>query len=390
MNDMPKTRKIHVVIIGPSQRYLSGISYVTLRLSNAMAEYVSVKAVLFREMLPKRLFPGWKRVGEDLSGCRYREDVLVSEIIDWYNPLSWMKAAAIAGRGDVIIIQWWTSSVAHMYLIIELLNWRRKPVIIEFHESVDPLEQSVWALKIYSLFMGAIIRRLADSYVVHSEVDKKVISDHYSINRDKIRVIPIGLFDHYETVDQKDTKQWLGIDEDQVILFFGLLRPYKGVKYLIQAFEKLPAEISGKTRLLIVGETWEDNESKLLVMNSPLKSNITVIDRYVSDKEVPAFFSAADVLVIPYTRASQSGVAHIGMAFGLPVVASKVGGLSESLGNYPGTLFVTPCDTDELQMAIRTSLSRAGNYAIPEELRWNVIAGKWHDLIKTLLINYPK
>ena len=117
-----------------------------------------------------------------------------------------------------------------------------------------------------------MIRRLATCNVVHSENDRQLISSHYGISLDKIRVIPHGIYDQYIKMDRQFAKDELKIRETNVILFFGLLRPYKGVKYLIRAFEQLPEDIARETRLLIVGEAWEDQESRDLVAKSPVKS----------------------------------------------------------------------------------------------------------------------
>lgn len=370
-----------VVIIGPSQRFLSGISYVTLLLSNSLADYFNVTALLFRNMLPKKLFPGYKRVGEIHTDCNYRSDITVVELLDWYNPLTWVQASKYIHRGDVIIFQWWTSSVAHMYLVIGLLNLKRKPIIIEFHEIIDPMEHGFFVLRLYSKIMGALIRRLATCYIVHSEVDRQLISSHYNIDLHRVRVIPIGLFDQYRKIDKDQAKDQLGIREPNVILFFGLVRPYKGVKYLVKAFESLPPRLIQESRLLIVGEAWEDQELGQIIGQSSFKSNISLIDRYVGDSEIPLYFSAADVLVMPYIRASQSGVAHIGMGFGIPIIATRVGGLEESLGKYEGTCFINPMDPDGLAVAIKDSLSKKIQFEPPGELRWDVIADQWKDLI---------
>ena len=123
----------------------------------------------------------------------FRNDVQTWEILDWYNPVSWLRGAGIAEKSDIIIFQWWTSSVAHMYLAISLLNWKKKPVIIEFHEIVDPLESGFFVLRVYSMLMGTLIRRIASLYVVHSEADRRLVSSHYHISPDRIHVIPHGL-----------------------------------------------------------------------------------------------------------------------------------------------------------------------------------------------------
>jgi glycosyltransferase involved in cell wall biosynthesis len=109
-----------------------------------------------------------------------------------------------------------------------------------------------------------------------------------------------------------------------------------------------------------------------------------VVDRYVHDAELSLYLSAADVLVIPYVRASQSGVAHIGMAFGIPIIASEVGGLKESLGKYDGTVFVRPGSADALTEALMQVFAEQKEFVPPQELRWNEIAQKWLNLIESV------
>ncbi len=379
-----------ITILGPSKRFLSGVSYYTIHLSNALSELFHVNAILFRNMLPKRLFPGWKRVGENLTNLDFNKNVRVYELLDWYNPLTWVKAYRIAKKSDEIILQWWTSSVSHMYLFIELMNKvsAKIPIIIEFHEVVDPLENSILPIRLYSRIMGRLVRKLAVHYVVHSRADLELVSRVYSIPEEDITVIPHGIYDHYPKLKKEVARKALGIEDEFLILFFGLLRPYKGVKYLIKAFESLPEEIVKRSQLLIVGETWEDKESVILAKNSKHSDRILIVNRYIPDDEIPLYFSAADVVVLPYTRASQSGVAHIAMAFGLPIIATKVGGLSESLGAYSGTLFVEPCNPDSIKRALMRVSNDRGHYLPPEDYRWEKIALKWADLLNSLHKNF--
>ena len=171
--------------------------------------------------------------------------------------------------------------------------------------------------------------------------------------------------------------------ENNVILFFGLLRPYKGVTYLIQAFESLPDTLRENTSLVIAGEPWEDKEALELARLSPYSSQIKLYPEYISDEEVPIFFSSADVLVLPYIRASQSGVAHIAISYGMPIVASKVGGLVESLSKYSGSVFVPATDIDALSHALSSLLTQKKGiiYEVPKDLQWDDIAVEWDNLI---------
>jgi len=271
-----------------------------------------------------------------------------------------------------------------MYLAIQILLSRKTPVIIEYHEVVDSLEQSILPVRVYSRVIGRIIRRLATRFVVHSGADRDLVMDTYHIPQEKITVIPHALYDQYPALGKKLARKELGITEENVILFFGLLRPYKGVKYLIRAFESLPPAVVQSTRLLIVGEAWEDRESLSLAEESPLRDKITLVNRYVPDSEVPVFFSAADILVLPYTRASQSGVAHIAMAYGLPIIATRVGGLVEGMSSYAGAFFINPGSVEELKSEILLRMEGKATYPIPGNLTWESIGEEWMALCSSL------
>jgi glycosyltransferase involved in cell wall biosynthesis len=372
---------IKVIIFGPSEKYLSGITYYTSRLSIALAEYGDVTAVLFNNMLPERVFPGWKRVGKPLSSLYPKEKVKSNKIIDWYNPFTWIRGYGIARKGNVIIFEWWTSSVALIYLFIAVLNFKRIPLIIEYHEVIDPLEDSNVFLRLYSRFSGYLLRLFATNFIIHSHVDKELIEKSYHIRKERIELISHGLYDYYPILDKNQVKSNLNIDDDNIILFFGLLRPYKGLKYLIHAFNSLDKELINHTRLLIVGETWEDRESIILAENSLYKEKITIVNRYVSDEEIPLFFSASDVLVLPYIRASQSGVAHIGMSYGLPILASDIAPFIESLSKYKGTIFIKPEDVAAFEKALTNVLTDKRRYSPPESLQWDTITEKWLDFL---------
>lgn len=376
-----------ISIIGPSARFLSGISYYTTYLSNALSKRCQVNAVLFRNMLPKFLFPGADRVGSSLSTIEYSEHVNMQECLDWYNPFTWFKAVKSIKNSDACIFEWWTSSVSHMYLVIGvLLKIWKVPIILEFHEVVDTLEESILPIRVYSKVMGKLIRNLSSEYVVHSEADRKLVSERYDIQEDKISIMTHGLYDQYPIIEKENAKNVLNIDSEYVVLFFGLLRPYKGASYLVRAFEALPETIRSKSTLVIAGEPWEDKEVLTLVKESPYSNKILMFSEYISDEQVPYIFSASDVLVLPYTRASQSGVAHIGISYGMPIIASKVGGLAESLDKYKGTVFVSPQDIQELAAALNDVLVNKYGivYPLPDSLQWDNISLEWLELFQKI------
>jgi glycosyltransferase involved in cell wall biosynthesis len=374
-----------VCVVGPSKKFLSGISYYTIRLANALTARYGVSVVCFRNLLPKFLFPGNKHVGQDLSNLSFNNGVSVFDGMDWNNPLTWYRAYRflVKEKPDVIILQWWTSSAAHMHLIINLINIRIKAkIILELHEVVDPFEESVLPIRIYSRVMGKLLISRADGYVAHSESDKKLLAEKYRMSVDSIQVIPHGLYDQYQAIDRGSARRSLGLNSENVIMSFGLIRPYKGIPNLVRAFGELPADIAMQSKLLLVGEIWEDRESVVAAIDAcPYKGRVVLLDRYVSDDEVAKYFSAADVVVLPYLRASQSGVAHIAMAFGKPIIVSRVGGLQESMADYSGTYFVQPGDSTAIKDAVVKVLSERPGPFEPPRRGWDDIVEKYSGII---------
>ncbi len=378
-----------ICIVGPSKRFLSGISYYTIRLANAMSMEKDVSVVCFRQLLPTFLFPGKSHVGKNISDLNFSPGIPVFDGMDYNNPLTWIQAYSFlkAQKPDIIVLQWWTSSVAHMQLLLKLFaGLLNKPkIIIEFHEVVDPFEESILPIRLYSKITGKLLRKNLDAYITHSESDKELVAKRYSIAPEKIHVIPHGLYDQYgELLDIKEARKNLSIKDDFVILSFGLIRKYKGTSYLIRAFEQLPTEIIEKSRLLIVGEIWEDRKELLdQIKASPFYKHITLVDEYVPDDKVNVYFSAADVVVLPYLRASQSGIAHIAMSFGKPVIVSEVGGLKESMAKYEGTFFVPPGDVDSIRKAILNRFGERKHYEVPDQ-KWDRIINCYIELIQTI------
>jgi glycosyltransferase involved in cell wall biosynthesis len=379
-----------ICIVGPSKKFLSGISYYTIRLSNSLSADYDVSVLCFRNLLPKFMFPGSKHVGKDLASLDYAPGLKVYNGMDYNNPLTWYHAYRFMKREkpDVIILQWWTSSVAHMHMIIALINaiTTRAKIIIEFHEVVDPLEESIVPIRVYSRIMGRFLVGRAALYVTHSESDKRLVVSKYRIPEEQVQVIPHGLYDQYKQVSREEARQKLRMDGDYVILSFGLIRPYKGIPNLVKAFGELPESIALKSRLLIAGEIWEDRAAVVQsIESSKYKDRITLIDNYIPDDDIPLYFNATDVVALPYLRASQSGVAHIAMTFGKPIVVSRVGGLEESMADYSGTFFVPPGDSSAIREAIVKLYGERPGPFEPPKRGWDLTNEKYRAVISSLI-----
>ena len=168
------------------------------------------------------------------------------------------------------------------------------------------------------------------------------------------------------------------------LLYFGVVRPFKGVEDLVTAFSGLSRDQAIRFRLCVVGETWEGWTAPAeAIARSPHSELIERVDRYVTDAEVAEFFGQADAVVLPYHRSSSSGPLHIAMSAGLPVVVTAVGGLVEAVQRYPGAILVPPRDPVALRQALSGLLAGRGQ-RYPDPHSWDRTTAEYRALIGEL------
>jgi glycosyltransferase involved in cell wall biosynthesis len=349
-----------VCVVGSGWQFTGGVSHYTCRLTNALADQADTSAILMRRLLPRFLYPGRKHVGVKVTDIEYDGRVEVYNGVDWY----WGTTLAPAIRQlkrlkpDVIVFQWWTGTVAHTYAALAAAARRLDiKVVVEFHEVQDTAELRIPLVGAYTRRVFASVLRNSNAFIVHSEHDRDLLGSIYELSGRPVAVVPHGPFDHYSV-------ERIPAEEGTFrLLFFGLIRPYKGLKYLVEAFNRLSPEEARDFSLTVVGETWEGHTEPLdMIEASPHRDRITVVNRYVSDDEAKEYFARADALVLPYLRSSASGPLHIAMSNGMAVVVSAVGGLTEAAQEYAGAVMVEPEDVDGLVEALRKVRTTAGQH----------------------------
>ena len=350
--------KSRIVVVGSGWRFLSGISYYTCRLSNALASEFSVDAVLMRRLLPARLYPGRARVGQRLNDLRYDHSVRVFDGVDWWGVPSLIRAVRFLRRErpQVLVLQWWTGTVLHSYLVLGLAaRLFGARLVIEFHEVQDTGEAAHRLAALYTRWLIRPLLRRTDGVVVHSRFDLVALRRAYGLAGVPAQIAKHGPYDHHESVVPAARKPVAG--GPCRLLFFGTIRPYKGLEDLVEAFAALPAGY----HLTVVGETWEGWTLPAdLIAASPAADRITLVNRYVPDAEVDRCFAEADVVVLPYRRSSASGPLHIAMSHGLPVVVTAVGGLVEAAEGYSGAVLTAAAAPGDLVVAIERAAALTG------------------------------
>jgi glycosyltransferase involved in cell wall biosynthesis len=283
-----------------------------------------------------------------------------------------------ARRADVVHFQW---------LTVQPVDWALlpsgRPRVLTAHD-VIPREPRPGQI--------AATRRLVhamDAVVVHSEHGADRIEHELGLPRDRIRVIPHGAFDHYTRIaDAKPLPPELAAVEGPVILFFGLLRPYKGIDVLLEAFR----DVEG-AELWIVGMPRMPLEPlRELAARAP--GRVRFVPRFVTDDEIPAYFRRADAVVLPYRQIDQSGVLYTALAFGTPLVLSSAGGFTEVGERHGAARLVPPGDAPALAAALsdliadpaeRARLGAAAARAAATEYSWDAIARRHVDLYAELV-----
>lgn len=381
-------RRERVLVVGSGFTFFSGISLFTYFLSDALDEVYDVSTILLRKLIPKFLYPGRDRVGPGIVDYEYSDPAKVFDGIDWFAIPSLFKAMRFLRRErpDVVIFEWWTGAVLHTFLAL-LYAARRSgsKIIVEYHEVEAVGEGDLPLLGRYSRWGFAKLSAAADAHVVHSTYDQKILAETAAVDPGRVFVIPHGSYDFGVSNGQEHPEAPLHDPGALRLLYFGVIRPYKGLEVLAKTFDEMDASDAAKYHLTVIGEVWEGYRTPLDMMGrGPNADRIEVIDRYVSNDELVTALAEADVVVLPYTRSSASGPLHTAMSAGIPVVVTAVGGLKEVASLYEGAVLVRADDSDDLHRGIEEAQSLRGK-RFPDPFGWSRTADLYRELITSLL-----
>lgn len=269
-----------------------------------------------------------------------------------------LRYRAAAATADVAHFQWLTVQPLDVHLLP-----RSRPLVLTAHD-VLPREPRPGQL--------AAQRRLyerVDAVVVHSEHGRARLVDALGIEPGNVHVIEHGAFEHLTRVPRaRPLPDELAAVRKPVVLCFGLLRPYKGIDVLLDAWRELRAD----AELWIVGMPRMD----VAALRASAPASVRWVSRFVTDQEVAAYFERADLVVLPYREIDQSGVLFTALAFGAPLLLSDVGGFAEVAAQGAAAL-VQPGDPVALAAALRRLLADPGERAALAAASRTAAAGRY-------------
>jgi len=297
-------------LIGPVYPFRGGIAHYTTMLCRALRERGhDVLPVSFKRQYPQWLFPGQSdrdpsKKPLKVEGARYW--------IDSLNPITWLMAFWRIRRyqPNVIILQWWTTFWAATWFVLGALNrlFLQRPLIYICH-NVLPHETQWW-----DPLLTRVVLQWGTHLIVQSIEEERQLTS--LVPDARVAVMPHPVYDMFasERIPRDVARRQLGLPLDvPVLLFFGIVREYKGLQDMLAALPDV---------------------------------------RYIPNEEVALYFSATDVLVAPYRRRTGSGVVQLALGFGVPTITTAVGHLSDTLQNPYTGLIVPPGDIQALAAAI--------------------------------------
>jgi glycosyltransferase involved in cell wall biosynthesis len=333
-----------ITLVGLAYPFRGGISHYTTMLFQALEKDHHVSLINFARQYPSLLFPGKTQL--DQSRIAF---IAPSErIIDPLNPISWLRAfVKIKGqRSDLVVFQWWhpffglcLGTIGHL---LRLLTRQR---IVFICHNVIPHEGHG---------MDRLLTRYAlasaHKLVVHAEKEKERARKF--LPHAKIVSHPHPIYEQFRIkgLSQRQAQARLSV-KGRTLLFFGYVRPYKGLQHLLKALPEVLEEID--VTLLVAGEFYDRKENYLgLIGSLDLGQHVRVVDRYIPNEEVEPYFAACDVVILPYVSGTQSGIVQIAYSFLKPVICTRVGGLPEGVVEGKTGFVVNPEDPHDLARAI--------------------------------------
>lgn len=326
--------KKKVVIVGPAYPYRGGQATVEASIFKLLTEAgLDCNTVTFKSLYPNFLFPGKTQYDESANPF-YPHTEKISRVINSINPISWYRAykKIKSLNAEMAIFVWWMPFFGPCYgTIVRLLQRFTKTKIVFVVENFVSHERR-W----FDKFFTQWTLKRADRFISFSQHINKMVTTHFP--EKKITTTTLPPFNHFDlgNYSKETAREKLGISHKKVILYFGLIRKYKGLDQLIHAMKILEKE-DPEIMLLAVGECYEDiTIYEKLIEENELQDRIQLLNQFIPNEEVEPYFKAADVVCLPYYSGTQSGILMMAYGFGKPVVITDVGGIAELVNEKTG------------------------------------------------------
>jgi len=350
-----------IVLIGPVYPYRGGIAHYTTQLAKSLlAAGHDVKVISFKRQYPGWLYPGQSDRDPSHEPLTVQADYLLDPLYPW----TWRNAVTTIQRDspDLVLFQWWTTFWAFAFGYIGRALHKRQIRTGYLIHNVIPHEARPW-----DRFLAKMALRHGDAFLVQSSGQQEALQKLIPAAKPDLIELPVYDMFAAQKMDQGTARRKLALPENvPLVLFFGIVRPYKGLALLLEAMGQLHTA-GYQVGLYIAGEFWEDVQKyRGQIDRLHLTGQVWIDNRYIPNEELPVIFSAADVFAAPYTDATQSAAVKMALGFGLPIVVTAVV-VNESMQPWINRrVFVCSAeDTATIVDALKQALSLAPTENLP-------------------------
>jgi glycosyltransferase involved in cell wall biosynthesis len=345
--------KKKIILIGPAYPYRGGNALFVTHTYEALKNHFEVKIYNYKLLYPSFLFPGTTQFDKSKEQVF---QVSSERVVNSINPFNWIKVAGLLKKenADLVVFDWWHPFFGFCHGAISfLIRKKYKNKILFITENVVSHEANT-----IDKFLTRIGLNYASKFLVLSGIVEKEVQ-LYSKGK-KVYRSELPVYDCYKKDEVRDIeklKKELGFAEDSlVLLFFGYVRKYKGLDLLIKSLPEILSTIP-EAKLLIVGEFYDDPKDYFeLIKKLKIEEHVKVVNQFVPNEEVGKFYQCADVVILPYRSATQSGILNVAYGFNKPVVVTNVGGLAEFVDEGKTGFIVEPNSPDAIADGVKKFL----------------------------------
>lgn len=366
-----------IIIIGPAYPYRGGNSLFVSYVYDILKNNFNVKLYNYKLLYPSILFPGKTQYDESGKTIKQAPN---ERLVNSINPFNWIKVASLIKKenADLIVFDWWHPFFSFCHFTISfLIKSFYKNKILFITENVISHEGNAVDKILTKLGLSNASAFLALSEKVENDLS-------FVAKRRKVYRSELPIYDCYNFDEKKkltNTKKDFVFDEDsKLLLFFGYVRKYKGLDILIDALAEL-IEKDNSYKLLAVGEFYDDEKFyRDKVETLKLNAHVKLLNQFIPNEEVAKYFEPADLVVLPYRSATQSGILNLAYGFLKPVLVTNVGGLAEFVDNGKTGYVIKPDSQKDLVEGIINFFRQRQNVNFAENISNRVTKNSFNNL----------
>ncbi|MFQ5750827.1 MAG: glycosyltransferase [bacterium] len=367
-----------ITIISTAYPLRGGIAQYTAILYHKLKQKNhTVNVLTFKRQYPKIFFPGRTQLDK---GSDESVKIETEPILDSIGPLSWLITykKIKTTKPDLLIFKFWMPFFAPCFGTICWLTKKFTDTkILYLCDNIIPHER-----RFGDVALTKFALKKADYFIIQSEVVKNDLLALFPQAQNK--VVPHPVYEIFgEVMDKHVAKKEIGLHDERVILFFGYIRAYKGLDLILLALPEILKKIN--VRLLVVGEFYDSEEKyKNIIETLGIEKSVLIHADFVVNEKVSLYFSAADVVVLPYKSATQSGIVQIAYQLNRPCIVTNVGGLAEVVIHNKTGYVVEPESPVALAHAVEKFYAEDKEREFVENVKVEKKKYSWDTMVKAI------